>query len=100
MQWRNHCYQNLTQQTPSVPIYFSQSPFSLRPPPLLERTLQENQLALTAHFDNQFALYGRQVIVNLAEQIGNESVIVDAYRHGVKQMNEENDESLREISVK
>lgn len=77
-----------------MPIFFSQSPFSLKPPPVLERTPEESQLALKSHFDAQVALYGRVVIINLAELTGPEAIIVNAYRDGVKVMNGENDESL------
>lgn len=60
----------------------------LQPPPVLDTTWTpaQNQTALAKHFEKQTALYGKQVILNLAEQHGKEATIVDAYREGVAKL--------------
>lgn len=58
----------------------------MKPPPVLERTPDERLAALTNHFTSQVKLYGKQIIVNLAEKTGKEAAVVDAYRDGVAKM--------------
>lgn len=67
----------------------SQSPWSLKPPPVLERTSAESLAALTRHFEKQIKLYGNQIVVNLAETSGKEAVVVQAYREGVQALGED-----------
>ncbi|KAK4703087.1 phosphatidylinositol 4-phosphatase, partial [Phenoliferia sp. Uapishka_3] len=74
---------SFVQTRGSIPVFWSQSPWNLKPPPVLERTPQESQVALGKHFEKQVKEYGRQVIVNLAEQHGKEATVVGAYRDGV-----------------
>lgn len=81
----------------SVPVYFSQSPWSLKPPPRLDRSSVESLAAATLHFDAQIELYGRQVIVNLAEAKGPESIVVDAYRQAVTDMNKSREEGKCQV---
>ncbi|PWN54447.1 hypothetical protein IE53DRAFT_308310 [Violaceomyces palustris] len=64
----------------SIPLYWSQSPFSLKPPPVLERSKEENLKACAKHFDQQIQRYGKVTCVNLAEQSGKEGHISEAYR--------------------
>ncbi|KAH8917456.1 hypothetical protein BT69DRAFT_1286632 [Atractiella rhizophila] len=65
---------------------YRQSPWSLKPVPIIERTPADRLAALTAHFESQTSIYGRQVIVNLAEQHGKEGLIVQEYEDRVKEM--------------
>ena len=58
----------------------------LKPPPVLERTPVERESALAKHFEKQVKLYGKQVIVNLAEQHGKEATVVSAYREGATKL--------------
>lgn len=74
----------------AVPLFWSQTPWALKPVPNLERTPAENQDAITKHFKAQQSHYGPQTIVNLAEQHGKEGLIVDAYRQGVESMADPN----------
>lgn len=70
----------------SIPLYWSQSPFSLKPPPVLERTEAENTAACRKHFAAQVDRYGSITCVNLAEQGGKEGEISKAYRTAVEKL--------------
>lgn len=67
----------------SIPLYWSQSPFSLKPPPVLERADAENTAACRKHFAVQVERYGSITCINLAEQGGKEGHISKAYRDAV-----------------
>lgn len=68
----------------SIPLFWSQSPWSLKPVPILERTIEENCAAISKHFNKQVRHYfGKVIVVNLAEKEGNEGKVVKAYRDAV-----------------
>ncbi|KAL8293443.1 hypothetical protein RQP46_000144 [Phenoliferia psychrophenolica] len=77
---------SFVQTRGSIPVFWSQSPWNLKPPPVLERTPEERQAALEKHFEKQVKLYGKQVVVNLAEQHGKEATVVAAYKEGVTKL--------------
>ncbi|BGP46172.1 hypothetical protein JCM10450v2_002012 [Rhodotorula kratochvilovae] len=70
----------------SIPLYWSQSPWALKPPPVLERTKEESRAAMKRHLDGLNQRYGRVVIINLAEPTGREGAVVGAYRAGVERL--------------
>ena len=82
---KHHC--SFVQIRGSIPAYWSQSPWALKPPPVLERTQKDSTEAMTKHIDALEARYGRLVLVNLAEQSGKEGAVVGAFREGMESMN-------------
>lgn len=80
---------SFVQTRGSIPVYWTQSPWALKPAPVLERPFVESMPALRKHFEVQTKHYGRQIIVNLAETTGKEAVVVEAYRDGVKALGRE-----------
>ncbi|KAH7926636.1 hypothetical protein BV22DRAFT_1062448 [Leucogyrophana mollusca] len=66
----------------SIPLFWTQSGYSMKPPPTLspERTVDQNMDALKRHFKRTVPIYGPHTIVNLAEQHGKEGAITNAYR--------------------
>ncbi|KAL4077324.1 SacI homology domain-containing protein [Scleroderma yunnanense] len=72
----------------SVPLYWTQSGYSLKPPPVLapERSPEQNLDAMKRHFQATLPIYGPHTIVNLAEQRGKESTLCNAYEAYVDQM--------------
>ncbi|CAJ0636767.1 6615_t:CDS:10 [Entrophospora sp. SA101] len=58
----------------SIPIFWSQSPYSLKPKPVLERSLGENMEAFKKHFDQLKKKYGAVANVNLTELNGREAI--------------------------
>ncbi|GAA5800804.1 hypothetical protein HPULCUR_006243 [Helicostylum pulchrum] len=73
-----------------VPLFWSQSPYSLHPVPSLERTEEENESAFDKHFKVQETLYGRQIVVNLTELSGREAIVGSEYRKLVENLADPN----------
>ncbi|KAL7311798.1 hypothetical protein PS15m_009517 [Mucor circinelloides] len=74
----------------SIPVFWSQSPYSLHPVPTLDRAEQENKAAFQKHFETQEKLYGKQIIVNLTELVGREAIVGQEYRHHVEELADPN----------
>ncbi|CEP16863.1 hypothetical protein [Parasitella parasitica] len=74
----------------SIPVFWSQSPYSLHPIPSLERSQHENHEAFHKHFETQEKLYGKQIIVNLTELVGREAIVGTEYRHHVEELADPN----------
>lgn len=71
----------------SIPLYWTQSPWSLKPIPVLERQGEETTQATSKHFDRiSRAYFGNVHIVNLAEQTGKEGTLVKAYEKKVEEL--------------
>lgn len=73
----------------SIPLFFRQSPYSLRPAPELRHSAEANFRALKKHFDRLESHYGSLQIVNLVEKHGIEASIGDVYESSVRRLNEE-----------
>ncbi|KPV76011.1 uncharacterized protein RHOBADRAFT_26237 [Rhodotorula graminis WP1] len=83
---RTRCARSLTCASLAVPalhLFWSQSPYALKPPPVLERTKEESRAAMRRHFDDLVERYGPVTVIQLAETDGKEGVVVKAYREGV-----------------
>lgn len=72
----------------SMPIFFSQSPYSFKPVPQIQHSAETNHEALVKHFENIKAKYGDVQVVSLVEKHGNEAIVGDAYEHHVKRLND------------
>lgn len=73
----------------SIPLYFTQTPYSLKPAPVLQHSAAANRAALRRHFDRLRSRYGRLLLVNLVEKHGIEAPLGEAYAQNVQAMNEE-----------
>lgn len=71
----------------SIPLFFSQSPYSLRPRPVLLLSDESNAAAMRKHFRNVRERYGNVHVVNLVEKHGSEAIVGDKYRDYVANMN-------------
>ncbi|CAD6972676.1 unnamed protein product [Tilletia controversa] len=69
-----------TQLRGSVPLFWSQSPFSLRPPIVMERSERDNAIACKRHFEMLGERYGHVTCINLAEQHGREGTLSNSFR--------------------
>ncbi|CAH1757442.1 11890_t:CDS:10 [Entrophospora sp. SA101] len=72
----------------SIPIFWSQSPYSLKPKPVLERSLGENMEAFKKHFDQLKKKYGAVANVNLTELNGREAIVGGAYKEKICKLND------------
>lgn len=73
----------------SIPLFFTQSPYSLKPAPVLQHSAEGNYLAMEKHFSGLEKRYRQLQIVNLVERHGSEGMIGDAYEKNVARLNEE-----------
>ncbi|KAI8336915.1 SacI homology domain-containing protein [Blakeslea trispora] len=74
----------------SIPIFWTQSPYSLHPIPILDRSEQENHRAFEKHFNTQESYYGKQILVNLTELLGREAIVGSEYRKHVEELADPN----------
>ncbi|GAD95719.1 SacI domain protein [Paecilomyces variotii No. 5] len=79
---------SLLQLRGSIPIYFSQSPYSLKPVPVLHHSEQTNQLAFNQHFRELSKRYGKIQAVSLIDKHGGEAKVGEMYDKYAKSLNE------------
>lgn len=72
----------------SIPLYFSQSPYSFKPAVALQNSPQANERAYTKHFQFLKQQYGSIQIALLVDRHGNERPIGEAYEKMYNQSKE------------
>ncbi|KAI9766931.1 MAG: hypothetical protein M1840_006228 [Geoglossum simile] len=71
----------------SVPLYFTQSPFSFKPVPIMQHSPSTNQAAFKKHFVSLASSYGRVQVVSLVEKGGNEAQVGREYEKNIEILN-------------
>lgn len=71
----------------SIPLFFMQSPYALKPVPVLQYSEATNRQACQKHFERLAKNYGAVQIVNLVEKHGVESTIGMRYENTVDYLN-------------
>ncbi|KAF9950408.1 hypothetical protein BGZ72_007944 [Mortierella alpina] len=79
---------SFVQTRGSIPLFWSQSPYRLKPIPVLERSESENEVGFKKHVDDQLNRYGKQIFFNLVEQHGRELIAGSAYTRHVEKLAE------------
>ncbi|KAJ4265478.1 hypothetical protein NW762_004766 [Fusarium torreyae] len=79
----------------SIPLFFTQSPYSFKPVPIRQHSEEANQAACRRHFESLSRNYGKLQIVNLVEKHGVEATIGSAYQDSIEQLNKEADQDLK-----
>ncbi len=79
----------------SIPLFFTQSPYSLKPLPVLQHSPEANFRAFENHFRHLERTYGSVQLVNLVERHGIESIIGNEYEKNVGKFNGELAEGSR-----
>ncbi|KAL5598909.1 hypothetical protein BROUX41_003770 [Berkeleyomyces rouxiae] len=72
----------------SIPLFFTQTAYSLKPIPVLQHSEETNYAAFTKHFDRLQKMYGYIQLVNLVEKKGIEMNIGEKYQDFVAKRNE------------
>jgi hypothetical protein len=72
----------------SIPLFFSQSPYSFKPIPQLQQSADTNFRAFKKHFSNLSARYGLLHVVSLVEKHGVEAHIGEAYESYIARLHE------------
>ncbi|KKY14895.1 hypothetical protein UCRPC4_g06618 [Phaeomoniella chlamydospora] len=78
----------------SIPLYFSQSPYSFKPIPILHQSKDANQTAFKSHFEELGRRYGAIQIAVLVDKHGSEAGIGEEYESFVKRYNEQQRDQL------
>jgi hypothetical protein len=76
--WTAKIY-SFVQVRGSVPVYFSQSPYSFKPVPQLQHSEDMNYRAFVKHFHQLSEMYGNVQIASLVEKHGNEAIVGESY---------------------
>ena len=64
---------SFVQTRGSMPFFWNQYPnLKYKPKPVIEGSQAFTSMGFTKHFDSQFYLYGRQILLNLVDQKGSE----------------------------
>ena len=81
---------SFTQIRGSIPLFFSQSPYSLKPMPIISHSFDTNQSAFKKHFSRIANTYGQSQVALLVDKRGTEAKIGEAYEEHMGYLNEHN----------
>nr|XP_031862628.1 uncharacterized protein CI109_002126 [Kwoniella shandongensis]KAA5529700.1 hypothetical protein CI109_002126 [Kwoniella shandongensis] len=70
----------------SIPLRWSQSPYSMKPPPVLNEPVDQTYAVANLHFNDLTSRYGPITIINLSEQEGREAEVAGGYRELVNSL--------------
>ena len=87
---------SFVQTRGSFPLFFTQSPYSLKPAPVMQHSPDANFAALTKHFEDLRRRYGSVQVVNLVEKHGVEAPIAELYQRSIQRLNEEEEKKKKE----
>lgn len=73
----------------SIPLFFTQSPYSLKPIPVLKHSPEANFNAFSKHFNRMGEEYGSIQLVNLIERHGVEAIVGNEYEKNTEKYNQE-----------
>ena len=77
----------------SIPLYFSQSPYSFKPLPIVHHAQEVNDSALQRHFQKLIKRYGKIQVAQLTDKHGSEVKIGEEYQAAVERFNSSNAEN-------
>ncbi|KAL8789951.1 MAG: hypothetical protein Q9213_000837 [Squamulea squamosa] len=77
---------SFTQFRGSIPLFFSQSPYALKPIPVLQHGFETNHAAFKRHFIDLIGRYGDVQIVLLVNKQGEEADIGQQYEEHTKRL--------------
>ncbi|KAI0101775.1 SacI homology domain-containing protein [Nemania sp. FL0031] len=90
---------SFVQTRGSIPVFFTQSPYSLKPIPVLQHSPDANFRAFSKHFNRMSEKYGPMQLVNLVERHGVEAIVGNEYEKNVEQYNKERPEETQPLAL-
>ena len=87
---------SFVQYRGSMPLFFSQSPYSLKPIAMLHGSPEANAAAFRLHFQYLKERYGNIQIASLVEKKGNEAKVGDLYREHAENLIKGNVDNSKE----
>lgn len=91
---------SLLQLRGSIPLYFSQSPYSFKPAPTIRHSMQTNQVSFDRHFKDIGRRYGNIQAVCLLDKHGVEVKLGETYEKFVDNFNKSGRVSGKDIGFK
>ncbi|KAH7326193.1 SacI homology domain-containing protein [Stachybotrys elegans] len=73
----------------SIPLFFTQTPFSMKPAPVMLHATETNFQACKKHFERLVRIYGKTQVVNLVEKHGIEAPLGAQFEKSVQRLREE-----------
>ncbi|KAK4063271.1 uncharacterized protein Triagg1_9537 [Trichoderma aggressivum f. europaeum] len=86
---------SFTQIRGSIPLFFTQTAYALKPVPILQHSEDANYNAAKQHFERLSASYGAVQIVNLVEKRGVEGPIGTQYQNTMARINDGLDDKAK-----
>ncbi|UKZ77869.1 hypothetical protein TrVFT333_005595 [Trichoderma virens FT-333] len=86
---------SFTQIRGSIPLFFTQTAYALKPVPVLQHSEETNYNAAKQHFERLSASYGTVQIVNLVEKRGVEGPIGTQYQNTMARINDGLDDKAK-----
>ncbi|KAL7790400.1 phosphoinositide phosphatase [Trichoderma ceciliae] len=86
---------SFTQIRGSIPLFFTQTAYALKPVPVLQHSGEANYTAAKKHFDKLSKSYGTLQIVNLVEKHGIEESIGAQYQNTIGRINDGLDDGAK-----
>ncbi len=80
---------SFTQFRGSIPLFFSQSPYSFKPTPAMQRSYETNHAAFRRHFKDLRVRYGGIHVVSLVDKTGGERTVGERYEEHAQKLNDE-----------
>ena len=78
----------------SIPVYFKQSPYALRPKPVLLHNESSNKAAFEKHFNNLEYRYNGEIFgINLVERGSVEKIVGEKYEGYIEELNKKREEA-------
>ena len=78
----------------SIPVFFSQTPYSFKPVPQLSNSEERNYDAFKRHFENLRSRYGGVMADNLVETHDNEAIVGNEYKKYIDRLNAESGQEI------
>ncbi|KAJ5054059.1 uncharacterized protein L3040_000343 [Drepanopeziza brunnea f. sp. 'multigermtubi'] len=91
--WKSKVY-SFIQVRGSIPVFFSQSPYSFKPIPQLQHSENINYDAFKRHFQRLSDKYGSIQVVSLVEKHGPESIVGDRYDSFTERLNSSEEQKV------
>lgn len=72
----------------SIPVFWSQPGLKYRPPPRIDRGVEENRVVFAKHFHEQLDMYGPITCISLVDRSGREKILSDVFVENILTLNE------------
>lgn len=87
LDWKSGKTCSFLQVRGSIPLFFSQSPYSFKPVPQMQQSMETNFQAMKTHFTNLSSRYGSLQVASLVEKHNSEAQVGEEFEKNVVRLN-------------